>query len=44
VIALPPSGGAVQDTTADASPAVAVTFVGAPGTVGVPVEYTTSTQ
>ena len=34
VIALPPSlAGAVQETAAEASPAVAVTPVGAPGTV-----------
>jgi hypothetical protein len=33
VIALPPSEGATHDTTADPSPAVAVTFVGAPGAV-----------
>ena len=31
---LPPSAGAVQDTTADPSPAVAVTPVGAPGAAG----------
>ena len=30
---LPPSDGAVQDTVAEASPRVAVTPVGAPGTV-----------
>jgi len=44
VIALPPLDGAVHDTTAELSPAVADTFVGALGAVGVPVEYTTSTQ
>jgi hypothetical protein len=34
VIALPPfEAGGVQDTVADASPAVAVTAVGAPGAV-----------
>src|SRR5450756_820688 len=31
---LPPSAGADQDTVADLSPAVAVTFTGAAGTVG----------
>ena len=34
VIGLPPSPGAVHRTVADESPAVAVTPVGAPGTVG----------
>jgi len=34
VIALPPFDPAVQDTTADAFPAVAVTAVGAAGAVG----------
>ena len=34
MIALPPFDGAVQLTTADAFPAVAVTPVGAPGAVG----------
>jgi hypothetical protein len=33
VIALPPLGGAVQLTTAEALPAVADTAVGAPGAV-----------
>ena len=37
VIGLPPSAGAVQVTTADAFPAVAVTLVGAPGAVAGPV-------
>jgi hypothetical protein len=34
VMGLPPSGGAVKKTVAWALPAVAVTFVGAPGAVG----------
>jgi hypothetical protein len=34
VIPLPPFGGALQLTVADAFPAVALTPVGAPGTVG----------
>ncbi len=33
MIGLPPSAGAVHDTVADAFPPVAVTPVGAPGTV-----------
>ena len=37
---LPPAGGAGQDTVADASPAVADTFVGAPGAVGAAVGVT----
>ena len=37
VIGLPPSDGAVQDTTADAFPGVPVTLVGAPGAVAGPV-------
>src|SRR5215472_13199756 len=36
VIWLPPSGGAVHVTAADASPAAALTPVGTPGTVGGP--------
>ena len=37
MIALPPSDGAFQLTTADALPGVAVTPVGAPGAVAGPV-------
>ena len=37
MIGEPPSDGAVQVTTADASPAVALTLVGAAGTVGAAV-------
>jgi hypothetical protein len=47
VRALPPFAGTVQLTVAEALPAVADTFVGAAGAVGVdccPSEYTTSTQ
>ena len=40
MIALPPSEGAAQLTTAAALPAVAVTFVGAPGTVADEVGVT----
>ena len=40
MIGLPPSDGAVQVTVADASPAVALTFVGAAGTVGGAVGVT----
>jgi hypothetical protein len=43
VSALPPVDGAVQLTVAEARPAVAVTFAGAPGTFVAP-EKTTSTQ
>jgi hypothetical protein len=45
-VGAPPVVGALQETSADAGPAVATTLGGAPGTgIGPPLgEYTTSTQ